>query len=682
MPLTADVNANLLRSLKIVQSLGEAVPHGGVLKAVAGIGITFLETAERVRLNKEECADIARRAAEDIGVLRRLNEDEELSEDLIGRLERYHKILETVLQKVEQLGTEAGWKRTLRASSVQEETKECLDRLNEAFRMYMFQFSLAADIKLTKILNRMEVMSLSAESTIPADPEEPDEIRRIRTEHITFLEEISCKKMRGYTVRFGKARMVDRAGHQKAVIVKKFQTMDACEDAARDAFDNEVEIRRDLLHASFARMLGVSIASRRTKIIVIEAGTIAAYDYLQNLPSLEYLLEHMRIMCEFVVRDVQWTGYSATNRWQAGYRFLGEHGGSWRGGYRDVLLSAKDKQLRMGGLGKMDGRWKDSGWRMDEAFYRLRDGNDRSEGASVSFEEIATQFERMRESATKWNEEETEENGRDLFGWLSWWCGSSEYERGTENSPSVGEIGWIDRNEWHPIPLVHHFPIAPPLQYNFAASRWRDGEWDTIVGTRIGEYTRWSIDISPGEEIYLDTFVRFYRPQDMANFFIRSALSLAKDFGVDVCSLRLVSCAGFNGCASLTISDEQFSTIYYFAYSPQSDGSVPDPPGFWSSCPDPLCSACRLETDAAPVVSHARLSSMKGSSSPSSLSFEISSHTGFLTVPDITHVSDPPFASITELSDQHAPDSVISKPPKKRFGDALLSAFTKKKKTS
>ncbi|KZS86583.1 hypothetical protein SISNIDRAFT_491819 [Sistotremastrum niveocremeum HHB9708] len=90
MPLVADVNANLLRSLKIVQSLGEAVPHGGVLKAVAGIGITILETAERVRQNKEECADIARRAAEDIGVLKRLDEDEELSEDLIERLERYH----------------------------------------------------------------------------------------------------------------------------------------------------------------------------------------------------------------------------------------------------------------------------------------------------------------------------------------------------------------------------------------------------------------------------------------------------------------------------------------------------------------------------------------------------------------------------------------------------------------
>lgn len=46
MPLAADVNANLLRSLKVVQSIGEAVPHGGILKAVAGIGIMILETAD------------------------------------------------------------------------------------------------------------------------------------------------------------------------------------------------------------------------------------------------------------------------------------------------------------------------------------------------------------------------------------------------------------------------------------------------------------------------------------------------------------------------------------------------------------------------------------------------------------------------------------------------------------
>ncbi|KZS87038.1 hypothetical protein SISNIDRAFT_461263 [Sistotremastrum niveocremeum HHB9708] len=135
MPLAADVTSNLLRSLKIVQSLGEAVPHGGILKAVAGVGIILLETAERVRQNKEECVDIARRAAEHISMLNRFGEVDDISEDLIERLERYHKVLEEVLKKVERLGADSSWKRTLRQSSVQDETKECLSSLNEAYQM-------------------------------------------------------------------------------------------------------------------------------------------------------------------------------------------------------------------------------------------------------------------------------------------------------------------------------------------------------------------------------------------------------------------------------------------------------------------------------------------------------------------------------------------------------------------
>ncbi|KZS87053.1 hypothetical protein SISNIDRAFT_471284 [Sistotremastrum niveocremeum HHB9708] len=701
MPLAADVNANLLRSLKIVQSLGEAVPHGGVLKAIAGIGITILETAERVRLNKEECADIARRAGEDIGVLKRLDEDEELSEDLIERLERYHTVLEEVLKKVERLGDESGWKRTLRASSVQEETKGCLDRLNEAFRMYMFQFSLAADTKLTKILNRMELMSLSADSTLPADRDAPDEIRRIPTERITFFEEISCKKMRGYTIRFGNARLIDRSGHQKAVIVKKFQTMDEREDAARDAFDNETELRRDLLHASFARMLGVSIASRRTKMIVIEAGTISAYDYLQNLIGLEYFLEHTRIRLIDRRQDTDFFGNTEGR---------GEEGAEQQ--CRDVLLSATDKRLCMGGLGRMDGRWEDSGWRMEEAFFRsteqvlreeqLMDGDgesevvardsdafsvnlnaDRTGGGNSSVEEYADWFERMRESLTKWSEERTDANARDLWDWLWWWSGSSKVERGTENSPTVGEIGWIDGNHWHQIPLVHHFPLADPPEYDVTASRLHDGEWETIVGTQIEGFTRWLIEVDPGEKIYLRTTVRSDRTKEVGTLFYGSALSLARDFGVDVCSLRQVSRTGFDVYACLTISNELSSTAYYFAHPPYSEGSVPEPPGFWSLCPYPVCSDCRLHADAEQVCFHVKpfVAYERINDHALSLIQDLDSH-GFLPIPDIVYASDPPFATINEVSDQQAPDPIIAPHGKKRHAKDLFSMFSKKRKVS
>ncbi|KZS87047.1 hypothetical protein SISNIDRAFT_491396 [Sistotremastrum niveocremeum HHB9708] len=671
MPLAADVNATLLRSLKIVQSLGEAVPHGGILKAIAGIGITILEIAERVRLNKEECADIARRAAEHISVLKRLDEDEELSEDLRERLERYHRVLEDVSTIVERIGSSPKMKGIFRATSVQEETKDCLDKLNEAYQMYIFEFTIATDNKLTALVNGVRSMSLRMEPQICRNRswDEPDEVRRIPVDDISFLDEISCIKKRGYTMRVGHAEILNSLGQPKAVIVRKFVATDTSDDGARYAFETEVGLRRELLDGAFARMIAISVASQRTKIVVVEAAeaTIIAYDYLQTLSGLDYFLEHTRIMCEFV----------------SGYRFLREHRGSWRCRYREVLLSAKDKRLCLGGLGRMDGRWQDSGWRMNEAFLRLKDGDDLSAGGNVSFEQTADLFERTRESLSRWNEEKTEESARDLFYWLWLWSRSSESERAMENSPTVGEIGWIDGNGWNPIPLVHQFPLANPSEYSFSASRWRDGEWETIVGTQIGGYTRWSIDVSPGEEIYLRTLVSSYHTKDIADFFRRSALSLAKDSGFDVRSLRLVSRTGLDVYASLVVFNKQTSPVYYFAYPRNPDGSVPEPPGFWSRCPYPLCSDCRLHADAAQVGFHVEpfVQYKRINNHAVALLQNLESH-GFLPVPDITYASDPSFATISEVSDQQAPDSIITPRGKKRRAKDLFSIFSKRRKVS
>ncbi|KZS93973.1 hypothetical protein SISNIDRAFT_465559 [Sistotremastrum niveocremeum HHB9708] len=62
---------------------------GGARAATKSMYTCVIRFAKSVRLNKEECAAIARRAAEQISVLKRLSEDEELSEDLRDRLERY-----------------------------------------------------------------------------------------------------------------------------------------------------------------------------------------------------------------------------------------------------------------------------------------------------------------------------------------------------------------------------------------------------------------------------------------------------------------------------------------------------------------------------------------------------------------------------------------------------------------
>ncbi|KZT32244.1 hypothetical protein SISSUDRAFT_566632 [Sistotremastrum suecicum HHB10207 ss-3] len=293
-------------------------------------------------------------------------------------------------------------------------------------------------------------------------------------------------------------------------------------DAGREAFEKELEVRRDLLHGHFARMLGIAVPSRRTKIIIIENVTISTYDYLQGLKGLDYFLEHIRIMCE-----------------HTGYQFLREHGGSWRGGYRDIVLSVNDKRLLMGGFGSIDGHWKDSGRRMDEACWRLTHGEDLNGGGSESFEEYADQFQRARTSLTKWSEAKTVDNAHDLWQSLEMWSGLSERDEGKEDSPPAGEIGWGEGNKWIPIPLVHRFPIASPPEYSISAFRLREGQRERIVGTQIQEMTRWSIDASLEEPIHLRTYVVSYRTEEMSNFFRASALPLAREIGVDVRSLCL-----------------------------------------------------------------------------------------------------------------------------------------------
>ncbi|KZT36789.1 hypothetical protein SISSUDRAFT_924842 [Sistotremastrum suecicum HHB10207 ss-3] len=99
MPLQTDTTSNLLKGLKILQSLGEAIPAGGIIKSVAGVGIIVLETAQKVQVNKKECSAIAERAATNIIMLHStLNADDLLSDDLRERLQSYLEVLEDVVE--------------------------------------------------------------------------------------------------------------------------------------------------------------------------------------------------------------------------------------------------------------------------------------------------------------------------------------------------------------------------------------------------------------------------------------------------------------------------------------------------------------------------------------------------------------------------------------------------------
>ncbi|KZT35223.1 hypothetical protein SISSUDRAFT_190310 [Sistotremastrum suecicum HHB10207 ss-3] len=269
--------SNLIKALTILQSLGEAIPvGGGVIKSIAGIGITILELAQSVRENQEECTRIAERAARDILSLHgELNGDLPISEDLRERLGSYLQVLEEVLKTVQELGEGSRTKRFLNADGVQSETKECVGILQDAYQRFILRSTIAADTKLTNILNAVTQLALTSErqstsSSSLDDPDDPDEIPRIRISSLTFSSEIIRIEKKGFILRVQEGEMRDAIGKREAVMVRRFETAGSAragqgqggagEDEGRKAFEREAEMRRDLLSREFGRMLGIAIA--------------------------------------------------------------------------------------------------------------------------------------------------------------------------------------------------------------------------------------------------------------------------------------------------------------------------------------------------------------------------------------------------------------------------------------
>ncbi|KZT32694.1 hypothetical protein SISSUDRAFT_520751 [Sistotremastrum suecicum HHB10207 ss-3] len=194
----------------------------------------------------------------------------------------------------------------------------------------MIRSSVAVDSRLTSIENGMRSLALGPATQTPRGFDEPDEVPRIPMQQIEFGEEISRREKKTHILRVEHAEIVDLMGTRRSVVLRRFQIKPevADEDQGFEEFRREVDFRADLLNRHFARMLGVASSSTgRTKMIVMAAGTIPAYDYLQSLSGVDYFLEEMRIMCEFV----------------AGYRFLREHRGSWRGGVSVLTIGASSR---------------------------------------------------------------------------------------------------------------------------------------------------------------------------------------------------------------------------------------------------------------------------------------------------------------------------------------------------
>ncbi|KZT32109.1 hypothetical protein SISSUDRAFT_1055973 [Sistotremastrum suecicum HHB10207 ss-3] len=156
---------------------------------------------------------------------------------------------------------------------------------------------------------------------------------------------------------------------------------------------------------------------------------------------------------------------------------------------------------------------------------------------------------------------------------------------------------------WYPIPLEHQFAVSRGPEYNWMAHRLRGGEWELVVGDRVDGFTRWEFNFRPGEEIYLQMWDWTVYTDPIKEFFVGSAVSLSCEFGIDIHSLRLVTHAGYQTDASITVKQESLIApspyIYYFAHPPKHDSNnIDSPPGFWSFSPDPCLPANRIIQDS------------------------------------------------------------------------------------
>ncbi|KZT32111.1 hypothetical protein SISSUDRAFT_1037955 [Sistotremastrum suecicum HHB10207 ss-3] len=245
-PLSNDTAQTLLRSLTILQSLGESIPAGGILKTIAGIGITLLEVVETARVNKAECLDIAERAARNILTINsQLTLCEHMSEDLRSRLEVYRDMLAGVASSVERLCAISKTQRALNVVSIQEATRECREKLSEAYQTYIFRSSIATDRKLNVVMRGLNTLCSNDKSLI-SRPGEPDEIP-VRL--IAFGNELSRDEKKTYILRVESGELQDPMGFPKAVVLRRFEAKLGMEDQSQslEDFQREVEIRGDLL---------------------------------------------------------------------------------------------------------------------------------------------------------------------------------------------------------------------------------------------------------------------------------------------------------------------------------------------------------------------------------------------------------------------------------------------------
>ncbi|KZT35224.1 hypothetical protein SISSUDRAFT_190311 [Sistotremastrum suecicum HHB10207 ss-3] len=208
-------------------------------------------------------------------------------------------------------------------------------------------------------------------------------------------------------------------------------------------------------------------------------------------------------------------------------------------------------------------------------------GIDKEWRSSMSQEDFAHGFAQTKDLLQNWKTDKTSANARGVMDQMWLWSGEYPFSSSvhTNGVVSAGDIGWMDGEIWRAIPLEHG-----------------DGEWEAIKGTQIAGYTRWTFEFRKGEEISLQTSLWSCWTDQIRDFFFRSGRLVAQRSAREVHELRAVTRSGVKNYATITVSGPEddgtgefgeHSEIYYFVHPVNADGSVVDPPGFWSFSSDP-----------------------------------------------------------------------------------------------
>ncbi|KZT40288.1 hypothetical protein SISSUDRAFT_1032102 [Sistotremastrum suecicum HHB10207 ss-3] len=542
--------------LQVAQSLGEAIPGGSVIRAVAGVSLVLVRSVEAARVNKEQCLEILTRVAGQILIIEEeLAHDTVLPESVEERLRDYCTVLEDVAKTVEVLGKIGVKKGCLSTVSVSEKTQSCLMKIDEAYRNFMFRSALTT-LRLLSYQSSTRSPTCDCDSVqSPFYQSDSEEIIRIACRHIHLTgQEISRSSHTGYILRLYNGHLESPGEKVRRVLIRKYEML---EDRSQGEFEREVMLRREILHPNIARLIGYSVVTSRTKMIVLDAGVIPAFDYLRSLSQGDYFYEWLRLTSELA----------------NAYEFLHDHGASWRGGVTDLVLTKQDNHIRIGGSGYIDSDLDASSHRLYSASRTMNEGTNDYQFSYKGFKEILKWLRPGFSRVQEWRVDRTIAKTKLLLREFLNWTPIRFFEEYLENSVnfSVGDIGWVEAGPgingepyvWHQARFAHRLPSVGEWWQSGYLIPVHETLEKMIQGEFIDGFWRWRLEFPSNATLTVGSIASHSSSKDLDAAFVASAIVTYPEYTVlspmHLEFLREIESHGCLPCAGLTSQDDDAS---------------------------------------------------------------------------------------------------------------------------